>query len=371
MIEGNDALHPYLVQLRALPFVKRAKAVRSKTHEAVVAIDALAGSQSFTVAHIRSHLGKNDVELWTGRAHKRGTDHPLLLAAPYVSGPMGARLREAGIRYLDAVGNVFLTIEGPLGVQHMALVEGRTPARRQAAERVWRAPGYQVLFALLARPSLLEATVREVAAMAEVSTTPVLQVRAKLVELGFAVKRKDGLAWTAGSLPRARELWLRGYEMTLRPSLLLQRFRPRQPMNVPALEAELEARLHERYTWRWGGAAAAFRLAPHYRGETTVVHIDAPRMSTQELATTLRMIPDPAGLVVILKKPGALAFDLGRASIHLPPWVEAPGALTHVVEPHTVHPLLAWAELLEEGNDRASEAAAELAAQLLDGDDDA
>jgi hypothetical protein len=368
-MKGNN-VQPYLVQLRALPFVKRAKAVRDEA-ETVVAIEASAGLQSFTVAHVRSHLGKNDVELWAGRARKRSTARPILLVAPYVSGPMGARLREAGIRYVDAVGNVFLTIDGPQGVQHMALVEGRTPARPQAAERAWRAPGYQVLFALLVRPSLLEAAVREVATMAEVSTSPVLQVRDKLIELGFAVKRKNGLAWTTGALPKARELWLRGYATTLRPSLLLQRYRPRQRMDIPTLEQEIEARLQERYTWRWGGAAAAFRLDRHYRGETTVVHIDAPRTSTQELTATLRMIPDPAGSVVVLRRPGTLAFDLGPAALRLPLLAEAPGALTQVVQPYTVHPLLAWAELLEEGNDRASEAAAELAAQLLDGGDDA
>jgi hypothetical protein len=369
-MKGTDGLRPYLEQLRALPFVKRARAVQ-EVNEAVVTIDALSGSQSFTVAHVRSHLAKSDVELWAGRARKRGPARPLLLVAPYVSGPMGARLRDAGIRYLDAVGNVFLSIEGPKGVQHTALVEGRAPARPPATERAWRAPSYQTLFALLVRPSLLHATVREVAAVAEVSTTPVLQVREKLVELGFAAKRKDGLAWTSGSLPRARELWLRGYESTLRPSLLLQRYRPRQHVDIQTLEAELEARLQERYAWRWGGAAAAFRLDPLYRGEVTVVHVDAPRMSTQELTATLRMVPDPAGPVVILRRPGALAFELGRASTPLPPMVEAPDAITHVVEPRTVHPLLVWAELLQEGNDRASEAAAELAAHLLEGDEDA
>lgn len=368
-MESNE-LQPYLVQLRALPFVKRAKAVRNEA-EAVVAIEATAGSQSFTVAHVRSHLGKSDVELWTGRARKRGQTHPVLLVAPYVSGPMGARLREAGIRYLDAVGNVFLTIDGPKGVQHVALAEGRSPMRPPAVERAWRAPGYQVLFALLARPSLLGETVRHVADVAETSTTPVLQVRDKLVELGFAAKRKGGLAWTTGSLPKARELWLRGYATTLRPSLLLQRYRPRQQMDIPTLEKELEARLQERYTWRWGGAAAAFRLDHHYRGETTVVHVDTPRASAQELTATLRMIPDPTGPVVVLRKPGTLAFDLGPALVRLPPLIEAPNARTHIMQPYTVHPLLAWAELLEEGNDRASEAAAELAAKLLDGGDHA
>ena len=45
--------------------------------------------------------------------------------------------------------------------------------------------------------------------------------------------------------------------------------------------------------------------------------------------------------------------------------------VVQTVQPKTVHPLLIWAELLEEGNDRASEAAAEIALHLLEGDEDA
>lgn len=368
-MKSDEGLRPYLVQLRDVPFVRRVRALSEDETGTVLSIEAYTASQSFTVAHVRSHLTKNDVELWIGRARKGRSSHPLLLVSPYVSGPMGARLREAGIHYVDGVGNLFLAIQGPQGPQHVAVIQGHAPARPQVAERAWRAASYQVLFTLLADPALLQAPLRRIAARAEVSTTPVLQVRDKLAELGWTVKRKSGVTWVPGALPKARELWLRGYQMTLRPSLLLQRYRPRQPMEIPALEAELEARLDQRYTWRWGGAAAAFRLDAYYRGDTTVVHLDAPGISLPELTKTLRMIPDPAGPVAFLRKPGALAFELGRAALSLPR--ETTGNVVQTVQPKTVHPLLIWAELLEEGNDRASEAAAEIALHLLEGDEDA
>lgn len=49
------------------------------------------------------------------------------------------------------------------------------------------------------------------------------------------------------------------------------------------------------------------------------------------------MLPDADGPVIVLRVPGPCAMESPDAS--------------------TVHPLIAWAELLEEGHDRASEAA--------------
>jgi hypothetical protein len=58
------------------------------------------------------------------------------------------------------------------------------------------------------------------------------------------------------------------------------------------------------------------------------------------------MIPDPEGPVVVLRAPGPVAL--------------------HSPDLTTVNPLLVWAELLEEGNDRASEGALRVARRFLE-----
>jgi hypothetical protein len=364
----NKLLAPYLDQLRLLPFVRRAGVTRSPgASTASIHIEAPSSRQSFTVAYVSSHLQKSDVELWVGRAREYPNDAPVLLLAPHVGGPLGSRLREAGIRYIDASGNAFLTLDGADGPQHVALVEGRVPLRAAPMERAWRAPSYQVLFTLLATPSLIGAPVREVATQAEVSTTPVLQVRQKLMQLGFVGDTGRGLVWTPNGRERGREFWLRGYQATLRPALLIHRFRPRAPERVSELEEEIGRRLDGHFSWRWGGAAAAFRLDHYYRGETTVLHVHAPNTSGPQLGALLRMLPDPSGPVIVLRRPGLHAFDPGSAKLSFPALAGDEAIVGQVVtsQPHTVHPLLVWAELLEEGHDRASQAAAQFAASFL------
>lgn len=226
----------------------------------------------------------------------------------------------------------------------MAFVEGKRPVPTSGGDAAWRAPSYQVLLALLAQPDLLTAPVRSVAAQAGVSTSPVLQVQKKLLQSRFAVHRHDEWQWTPRGLQEARTFWLHGYHATLRPHPLVGRFRPRTALTQETMERNVDAALRGRYLMRWGGAAAAHRLDSYYRGDRTVVHVDGAA-TPSSLAPILRMLPDPDGPLVVLRIPGPCALN-------------AP-------DPTTVHPLLAWAELLEEGHDRASEAAERFASAFL------
>jgi hypothetical protein len=370
-MKRNLDVERFVARLREVPFVRKVR-LAGQDKSATLTVESLQASQVFTYAVTRSNLTKSEADVWAGRVRTKQLKQPFLLMTPYVSEPMGARLREAGIQYVDAVGNASLSIEGANGPQHVALIQGHVPPRALAAERAWRAASHQVLFTLLVRPSLLRSPVREVATRAEVSTSPVLQVRDKLVQMGMAVEAGRQLRWTPGGIENARAFWLRGYQTTLRPQLMIQRFRARPGMGVPDIEAEIEARLERELSWRWGGAAAAWRLDSYYRGDVTVVHVHAPQLSAHELGARLRMLPDPKGPIVFMQRPGAVAFDRGAARVVLPALEEQPKpAIVHTLQPATVHPLLAWAELLEEGHDRAAEAAAELAAHFLDGNHDA
>jgi hypothetical protein len=294
------------------------------------------------------------------------------LLTPYVSDPMGARLRAAGVSYVDASGNLCLSLAGRDGeLQHVALIQGQSRTHARPSDRAWRAESYQVLFTLLAEPSLMGAPVRTVAARAEVSTSPVLQVREKLLHQGFVVSRKKSLRWAPGAITKARDLWLAGYHATLRPRLLIHRYRPRPGTAMDDVHAEVELRL-QGYSWRWGGAAAAARIDGYYRSDMTVVHMHAPGVTPSELGKVLRMVPDADGSVVLLQRPGLAAFELGAVRVARPPQAASETTImTHTMPPNTVHPLLVWAELFEEGNDRALEAATEWATRYLEQDDHA
>lgn len=65
----------------------------------------------------------------------------------------------------------------------------------------------------------------------------------------------------------------------------------------------------------------------------------------RDIVKWLRLVPDMHGNVVLARVPGPLAFRSPR--------------------PDTVHPILVYADLLGEANDRASEAASVLRQKLL------
>jgi hypothetical protein len=129
-----------------------------------------------------------------------------------------------------------------------------------------------------------------------------------------------------------------GFGATLRPSLAIGRFRARE-RDIGQLETELARRLSPKAAgrWRWGGGAASQRLTGHFRGDTTIVYVER---APSNVPTLLGLLPDPAGSVSLVRTPGPLVFESPRED--------------------TVHPLLAYADLLLEGDQRSREAAAEI-----------
>jgi hypothetical protein len=252
--------------------------------------------------------------------------------APHIGAELGRRLSQAGINYLDRQGNCHLA----LGGQVLVHVEGRGPGRVTATEKGIRAPGYQVLFALLAEPSLVDAPIRALAQAAGTSRQPVVDMRHRLLSEGYLVETRSAVIWQPRRRDDALNRWLHGYETTVRPTLFVGTFRT--PDRSPA---ELERRVApildgELSDWRLGGAAAAFRLVAHHRGERTVVHVhEAPA----NLAKKLGGLADPHGNLIVLRAFGDLNW---------PP------------NSKLVHPLLVYSEMLIDKDDRASEAAREV-----------
>lgn len=212
----------------------------------------------------------------------------------------------------------------------MARIQGKTPSKRPARSKEMRAPGYQVLFALLTDPALVRAPQREIAAVAGTSKQPVADLLRRLAEERILVQRGRAYAWVNGPDAKLFERWLEGYRSTLRPKLLVGRFR--LPVREPH---EVERWLEERLEGvRFGGTAGAYRLAPHYRGALTVAHLGP---ASNEMRKRLRALPAPDGELVWMGDIG-LASQKGET-------------------PDTVHPLLIYAELASDPDPRAAEAA--------------
>jgi hypothetical protein len=338
MADGTRSAR-YLENLLSLPFLTKAR-LRPAPHQkgsrgdAVLEIATPRGARRLSVEEKGSHLSHALVNDLIARASSRATT-PLILFAPYVSPDMGALLVSHGINFVDRAGNCHLD----LGGRYVGHVEGRKLQRSSDAPGGSRAPGFRLIFALLVEPGLLNASTRDLARASGVSLGTASNVLRRLEHDRVVVRTKS-----KRHLVRRDDLmerWIAGYAETLRPQLLAGRFQT-QDQDPRALEDRVAALLGPNGTWAWGGAAAAFRLTRHFRGDETVLHMDTvPR----DLPNRLKAIPHPTGRLILLGVPGPLAFR-GQA-------------------PHTVHALLVYTELILTGSDRARKTASELRERFL------
>jgi hypothetical protein len=184
------------------------------------------------------------------------------------------------VEFIDAAGNAFLN-QPPLFI----LVKGQRPVELGPVlerGRAFQATGLRVVFALLARPELMARPYREIAAAAGVAHGTVGWVMAELPALGYLAELGGRRRLINGE--RLLDRWTEAYARTLRPRLLLGRFRG----DLRAIQAR---------TGRWpegllvGGEIAAARLTRHLRPGTATLYTQAidPRLL---LELTLRADAD-------------------------------------------------------------------------------
>jgi len=186
-----------------------------------------------------------------------------LLVTDHVTPPLAEALRAEAIEFLDAAGNAFLN-QPPL----LVFVKGQRAVEEPPAlerGRAFQATGLQVLFALLARPELVERPYREIATAAGVAHGTVGWVMAELPGLGYVAK--VGGRRRLVDAERLLDHWTEAFARTLRPKLLLGRYR-----------GDLGA-LQKATPWPAGvligGELAAARLTRHLRPGTATFYTQA------------------------------------------------------------------------------------------------
>ena len=334
----------YLQHLRGLPFVKKAEIhlqPRPKTTasgDGTLSIKAPHSTHHFDLEIKRSPTTYAAIDAVIGRreaGHAAKTPRGLMLFAPHVGRPLAEYLVGKNVNFVDEAGNCHVR----LGSSFMALIQGRTAVPRAALGRGVGLSGHLVLFAILAKPELLNASIRTLAEQAGASKTAVEHLLARLMQEG-AIVRTQNRRHLQGQ-KTLLDRWLAGYSTLVRPRLLVGQYRT--PDTDPsALEARIEQVLTADTPWGWGGGAAANRLTGFYRGSKTILHLAEPSETT---IRSLRGLPSNEGELTVLRTPGHIAFE-GAA-------------------PHTVHPLLIYTELLTEGTDRARESAAMIRERYL------
>jgi len=253
-----------------------------------------------------------------------------LLVADYVAPPLADALRQRHIAFIDTAGNAYLE-RPPLLVwikgQPRKFIGG---ARHRG--RAFTARGLQVTFALLCLKERADFQYREIARIAGVALGTVALVMAELAELGFVAELRGRRRLLRA--PQLLEQWVEAYIRTLRPKLMLGRFK-----------AEILEWWNTvdplKYGLRMGGEGAAARLTLHLRPGTLTFfaeRVDPRFLLDYQLRT------DPRGEVEILRR--FWNFENKEA-------------------PALAPPTLVYADLLAEGDARCLETAKRIYDDIL------
>lgn len=214
----------------------------------------------------------------------------LLIAAPYITAQMAERCREMDLYFADAAGNVYL--RGP-GL-HLYVTGKGKPAELGAEDlgKTANPTGLKLIFALLCKPELLNATYRELAAAARIALGAVGPIMAELQTRGqIALLPERGGTRRRRFVQALRLLqeWVTLYPTILRPKLHGRKFHAPEGWTNDADAG--------RYHVQWGGEVAANRLLHHLVPRTATLYAET---TPKELIVERRMRADAHGDVEIL-----------------------------------------------------------------------
>lgn len=331
----DELLLSLLERLEAIPFVRKAEYVKheflweSRRIDALLRLKTDAGLFEYFTEAKRSFLGTSVTHAVASYARELAQHGiRLLLVAPYLPGPTAERLIEGGVDFVDLEGNTHISLEPHY---HWTSI-GHRKKTDSEEQRPLTAATLQVWFVLAAHPDSSAWTVREIAASAGVSKSKAAKTLGE---------------FSRHTLPRRdlEDQLLYGYRNVLRPRLVIGRYRPQEKNIDDFLARFQEAAATMGFRYALSGAPAAHRLQKFYRAQDATIFVEP---EVRNLTKRLRLLPDRKGPVTLLESFGDLVY-----------WRTVEGA-------RLTHPWLIYAELMNNSDPRAHEAAQELRREFLE-----
>lgn len=254
-----------------------------------------------------------------------------MIATPYIRQNQAEALIKKGVDYFDLVGNAHIDAGDAL-----VHIEGKKPAVKPECYkgRMLQKTGLQVLYILLTQNEAVHWPYRRIALAANVVHGTVALVLKDMRAQGFVLGK--GAHAKVARKKELISLWVHGYINGLRPKLVINRYRT-QLKDIEQIMDMLKKYFTGR-TRRFAitGTQAAYCLQRYYRDNRLAFFADAVGV---DLARHLKLVPDMNGTITHLNLfTDALITDICKAF-----------PLTH--------PLITYAELLNDGTDRERDAA--------------
>ena len=249
----------------------------------------------------------------------------LMLIADTIFPKIKDELRKLGIGYLDTAGNIFLQT-----AKHYLWIEGHKKEKTQTTKvnRAFTPTGLKAIYLFLIDENILNQPQRIIAEEAGIALGNINYIINGLKEQEFLIE-KGRKQFQLINKKQLVEKWMVAFEEKLKPTLHIGNFR--------FLKNDDEKRwgeipLKPDHTY-WGGEPAGEILTNFLVPEIFTLFTDETR---NNLIKNYRLVPENTGNIKVYKK-----FWKGQATFNA----------------YVVHPLLAYADLMNTGNSRCMETA--------------
>jgi hypothetical protein len=336
---------PQLEQLKALDFIRNIKLKNIEAQDAgfdaKLSVRTPEGEFGFLAESRSSFLDRSFVNFLISRAQKYRLreEGEVLLLARYVPLQTAERLIEAGVNFVDALGNMHIK----LGDRYERTIIGKKEAAKAREAKTTTPAKVQALFTLAAHPEAAGWNVRKFAETSGISKSTVANVRQQLIEEGVLTVTKNG-ARVKEQAALLHEQLLSGYEQILRPRLYINRYQvPGSTLDevIKHIQKQLDS---SSIRYSLSGGPASYLLNHFYQGPELPLFLEH---IPPEIARKLKLIPAKEGRVIALRSFGELPFWKTMEGISI------------------AHPLLIYCELMHSNDPRAHEVAEEFRTEYL------
>ena len=242
-------------------------------------------------------------------------------------------LRERGIPYMEANGNIFINRK-----ETYIWLDQNKPIElpREKTNRAFTKTGLQVVFLFLMEPKFINRPYRVIAEAADTALGNVNNVINGLEQLGFLIrKNKDEVI--LNNKKDLLEKWIIAYNEKLKPTLHIGNFRF-MSMNAEKDWKDFDINIQETL---WGAEPGGDILTNHLRPEILTLYTNEQRKNLME---QFSIVPDERGQIKMYRKFWRHTIPIKKVLPHLKVEKAAP-------------PILVYADLMNTNDKRCIETA--------------
>ena len=312
---------------------------------------AISGSELELVCEVKNGLSRNMLEPVVKLLKSAAEGRPPMIMTNYIDAKLGKALRDLGVNYVDASGNAYINLSPYfVFIEGQLIADGLTQIK---PAKPFSATDLQVIYALLTKPELLNENYRTVAQCANVAMGVCGSVLRELKDQGFFVETIASNATGVSSVKqrewRARHQligrWVEQYS-TLSKRTYLGEY------SSPDL-AWLESTEFVDFDAQIGGQAAVSRYANEVEMNVDGVSV---YINDQQQWQFIRQMG--------LSKEASEASQHNSVKVYSKFWGDDHDAKS-AGQPKMVHPLMAYAELIEQGGEAGRLAANQIASRYF------